>query len=530
MELSYPWAGTVTGDASLAPYDDDEWSDLWCYMFVAYRNAAGVIRGVDDEYEASGATTPVTISTGAAIVDGKVHRNTANVQFVIAAPTANPRIDRIVLRKSWTNQIVRLTLISGVEAAIPTPPSVTQIDGTTWDVRLWQVFIDTGGNITLTPEFDYASAAIEPELIQQGRLSLLYNIPIPSGDVTSETPSNTDIVDDEVDFASALEWQTGQAVQVSGNTADLTTGTIYYVSEQSAGANTSYSLHETFLDAINDANTINLTGNVQPETLYPAKIYYVKYNGDQIDVPINDYTRVRKLIHNRNSEGPNIDIIGWDASKLYDIWIYESADEQPTLESLAWNNSGAGTSARTTDIAEYHGRYIKSGDSTRLYLGTIMTTAVAGQVLDKLRLRTLWNYYNRVSFKDLGVDDTNSWLINTAVYTAFNAGNVNWKHEFIIGVDEYEMVASLIVNLSQQTPRVAIALDGIVFDASKSTASYESDAANTHSITAKFAAHVGVGYHYLQCIHRNSAAGNSTYFGDGGGTTEQSGWVVEGWK
>jgi len=80
---------------------------------------------------------------------------------VIPSPTVSTRIDRIVLRKSWVAQTVRITRIEGIEGG--GAPALTQTDGTTWDIPLYQVSITTGGNITLTDERVYIHPNIEIE-------------------------------------------------------------------------------------------------------------------------------------------------------------------------------------------------------------------------------------------------------------------------------------------------------------------------------------------------------------------------------
>lgn len=149
-EKSYPWDGLVTGDASLAPYVGDVWSDMWRKLFTSDRTLQGFIDNYANELVGSGAVSPVVISTGAAIVDGKFYENDAAVAVVIPTPAGATRIDRIVLRKDFAGQTVRITRIAGVEGG--GAPALTQTDGTTWDVPLYRVSITTLGAITLTSE------------------------------------------------------------------------------------------------------------------------------------------------------------------------------------------------------------------------------------------------------------------------------------------------------------------------------------------------------------------------------------------
>lgn len=175
-EQSYFWGGTVTGDASIAPYSDDEFTDIYTLLFLKMRESAGVILEYLNELSVTGAVSPVTIGTGAAIVDGKVYINTTNFTMVVPTPAVATRYDRIVLRKDFAAQTVRAYRIGGVEGA--GIPVVTQIDGVTWDIPLYTVRITTGGAITLTDNRRWANTSLIPlPNIAEGRLSLVSGNP-----------------------------------------------------------------------------------------------------------------------------------------------------------------------------------------------------------------------------------------------------------------------------------------------------------------------------------------------------------------
>ena len=157
-ELSIPWSGTVTGDAG--PYSDDDWSDIWRKLFTNDRTTEGVFNNYANELEITGAASPIAVDTGAAFCDGKFYENDSVANIVVPTPAVNPRIDRIVIRKSWVAQTCRLTRIEGVEGG--GAPAITQNDGTTWDVPLYQLSIATiTGAITLTDERSFIRPNIE---------------------------------------------------------------------------------------------------------------------------------------------------------------------------------------------------------------------------------------------------------------------------------------------------------------------------------------------------------------------------------
>lgn len=147
-EFSYPWSGTATGDCG--PYSDDQWSDMQQVLWQLNRAEDGVVGLEDNELLVTGTASPVAVATGKGLADGKFYKNDASVNVVIPTPTTNTRIDRIVLRKSWSAQTVRITRIAGTEGG--SAPALVQTDGTTWDVPLAQASITTGGIITVTDE------------------------------------------------------------------------------------------------------------------------------------------------------------------------------------------------------------------------------------------------------------------------------------------------------------------------------------------------------------------------------------------
>ncbi len=161
-ETSRPWGGTTVGDAG--PYSDDDWSDIWRKLFTVDRTTQGVLPGYAGELVC---TTPVAntlrVATGAAVVDGKFYENTANVDVNVPTPAGATRIDRIVLRKSWAAQTVRITRIAGAEGG--GAPAVTQTDGTTWDLYLCQVSITIAGAMTVTDERRFCQFSSEPRMM-----------------------------------------------------------------------------------------------------------------------------------------------------------------------------------------------------------------------------------------------------------------------------------------------------------------------------------------------------------------------------
>lgn len=147
-QISRPWGGIVTGDAG--PYSDDQWSDMYNHFFALDRTNEGVFFGILNNLNVTGVASPVAVASGAAVVDGKYYLSDASENVIIPTPAGATRIDRIVLRKSWAAQTVRITRIAGAEGGAA--PAITQLDGTTWDITLAQASITVPGVITVTDE------------------------------------------------------------------------------------------------------------------------------------------------------------------------------------------------------------------------------------------------------------------------------------------------------------------------------------------------------------------------------------------
>lgn len=129
--------------------------------------ACGGFEGVAPGYlnalvgSVTGANT-ARIGTGGGIVDGQWYENGAAVDVNIpsAVGGGNTRIDRVVLRITWASFACVITRIAGTDAGSPTAPAITQTPGTTYDIKLYQALVNTGGTVTLTDERSWATRGL----------------------------------------------------------------------------------------------------------------------------------------------------------------------------------------------------------------------------------------------------------------------------------------------------------------------------------------------------------------------------------
>ena len=183
-ESSMPWEGDTGGAPPAAgdagPYSANAWDDMYADGF-----GDGVAPGIGSELAVSGTSSPVTVGTGRAWVNGKYYKNTAALTIAVATPVAATRIDRIVLRADYTAQTVRAVRLAGVEGGAA--PALTQSDGVTWEISLATVTITTAGAITVTSERTAAD---------QGRLPTEIVIMVPNTITAAKNPTRSGLTFD----------------------------------------------------------------------------------------------------------------------------------------------------------------------------------------------------------------------------------------------------------------------------------------------------------------------------------------------
>lgn len=159
-------------------------------------------------------------------------------------------------------------------------------------------------------------------------------------------------------------------------------------------------------------------------------VYYTPYIGNKVSL----YNGSVWLFH--EFAELSLSLSGYTADTNYDIFIYDNSGTL-TLESVAWSTA----TARATAIVRQDGVYVKSGDATRRYLGTIRTTSTTGQCEDSNDSRFVWNYYNRVKKVCLKHESTQH-TYTTPTYRYWNNDSSEIV-EYVIGVVEDTIVIGL---------------------------------------------------------------------------------------
>lgn len=111
----------------------------------------------------------------------------------------------------------------------------------------------------------------------------------------------------------------------------------------------------------------------------------------------------------------------------YDVWVYNNSGVL-ALELLAWTNV---TTRATATVRTTTGALTKSGDLTRRYVGSFLTTGVSGQTEDSETSRYLYNEYNWDLRTLLRFETTASWASQTGAFVQANASSTNQINLFV---------------------------------------------------------------------------------------------------
>jgi len=193
------------------------------------------------------------------------------------------------------------------------------------------------------------------------------------------------------------------------------------------------------------------------------------------------------------------------SGKPYDVFCYDNAGT-PTLEFLAWTND----TTRATALVYQDGVLVKSGATTRRYLGTFYTTSTT-QTEDSQANRYLWNYYNRVQRSMKRYESTASWTYTTATFRQAN-GSASNQLNYVVGVAEDEISARVLATATGSTSAycsVGIGVDSTTVNSGTACwAGLNGQGANP---VADYSGVPGVGRHYLAWLEYSAAVGTTTW-------------------
>lgn len=235
-----------------------------------------------------------------------------------------------------------------------------------------------------------------------------------------------------------------------------------------------------------------------------ATLYWSPYKGNSVAL----YDGSTWVL--RTSAELSITNAGLSASKVYDVFVYDSSGT-PTLELLAWTND----TARATALTRQDGVLVKTGATTRRYVGTIRTSA-ATTFYDALDHRWVWNYYNRLARPMRVLEATGTWNYTTATIRQANASVLN-QLDFVIGVAEDVVSAQVMVGAQNTNVGVQMSV-GIGLDSTSAFATgclvYDSfsNVVNTPiPLSSSIKLYPAIGRHFLSWNEFSAATGTTTW-------------------
>lgn len=243
-----------------------------------------------------------------------------------------------------------------------------------------------------------------------------------------------------------------------------------------------------------------------------STIYWTPFQGNR--VALYDGTRWRLYSFSELS----LALSGLTSGKNYDVFLYDNAGTLTLELSAAWTND----TTRADALALQDGVYVKSGATTRRYLGTLRTTATT-TTEDSEAKRFLWNAYNRVQ-RDLAapLETANTWTYTTATWRQANANTAN-KVEWVVGL-QYEQVTVHVTAGAKNSNAFVDYAVGVGVDSTSADSSVHRTGVigptDTYNVRdAHWHGYAGIGYHYAAWLEQSGAVGTATWIGDGGSPT-----------
>jgi len=169
---------------------------------------------------------------------------------------------------------------------------------------------------------------------------------------------------------------------------------------------------------LNSVQDFRLTGaNAAPvSTSYTSTtLYFTPYKGNRVSL----YNTGSSAWELHDSSQISLSTSGFTATMTHDIFVYDNSGTL-TLESVAW----ASGITRNTALALQDGVYVKSGDASRRYVGTVYVSG-SKQLIAGQAVHYVWNYNNRILRHLYVYESTASWSYNSSNWRSLNNSTAN---------------------------------------------------------------------------------------------------------
>ncbi|MHC4690756.1 MAG: hypothetical protein ACYS5F_14150 [Planctomycetota bacterium] len=284
---------------------------------------------------------------------------------------------------------------------------------------------------------------------------------------------------------------TGTALDFGDNISVVVTGSIAYVNSTAT---------DTFGYVAEGRLTVQ-SGEPIPTGSFSSAttIYYAPYVGDRLAL----YDGADWGLYSFTEK--SLPLTGFSTGTPYDIFGFITGSSVG-LEAVAWSNP----TTRATAITRQNGIFVKSGTSTRRYLGTVHINNAGGQTDDTETKRFVWNYYNRV-LRKMEINSTASHDYSGGAFRPWN-NDTSLRLEIIVGVQEDSASVTIWGRISQTAGR----LGNTSFGLDSTTVVYNIYAlvGNTYTVdmsSSNVIVPISIGYHYLQIIERSETANTTTF-------------------
>ncbi len=337
-----------------------------------YKAIAGVL-----QYDLNGTITPVS-------------SNRYSSQWVYASPDPNYPI-YVVVGQAQSN-----TLAGARSQSAPALPGLATAE---WKLLYQVIYRNAGTPPTYIEAIDYRQVSTGPA-------------------TTATVASHTALTDrDAADShpATAISVDTTNFDNNLSSADDTVQKALETLDEMTAGGGTSYPADGRL--TLESGVPISTTDQSAKTTLY-----YTPYVGDQIAV-YDGSSAWSNLTFTETS----LSLAGLTADKNYDIFGYDNSGTF-ALESLVWSDD----TTRATALTRQNGVLVKTGATTRRYLGTIRINSTGGQCEDTETQRFAWNMYNRVN-RRLYLAEETSHTYSTGTWRDWN--NSELAVEIVSGFD-----------------------------------------------------------------------------------------------
>ena len=212
---------------------------------------------------------------------------------------------------------------------------------------------------------------------------------------------------------------------------------------------------------------------------------------------------------------PSLALSGLTSGRPYDVFAYSNAGVV-TLEFLSWTND----TTRATALTRQDGVLVKSGDTTRRYLGTFYTTGTT-TTADTLSTRYLYNEYNQVIKSLYAGITTANYNYNTATWRTADSNTTNGVGRFSWVQGQVKNRVTVIagraaLNTTNTYHQHGIALNGTTSSELTGTLGGSGLAAICTSTCQTAVAGI-VGLNYIQAMEYGGSSGTTTWYSQSSG-------------